>query len=107
MDWDGILKACTTKVVPNSARITVTSSDSIYSRSVAGRASVCCAAPGRDSTTCAVSDIVAAAQSLRFQLYQGRYRCGLFSFFFGFSQTDGGNFPGDANLNPKRLLVVR
>src|SRR5207245_4958962 len=33
IDCEGILNAWTTKLVPNSARITVTSSDSAYSRS--------------------------------------------------------------------------
>lgn len=34
MELDGILNACTRKVVPNSARMTVTTSDSKYSRVV-------------------------------------------------------------------------
>src|SRR5438045_5844244 len=34
IDADGILKACTMKLVPKSARITVTSSDSRYSEIV-------------------------------------------------------------------------
>ncbi len=34
MEMDGIMNACTTKLVPNNARITVTCSDSRYSVSV-------------------------------------------------------------------------
>src|SRR5690348_2969876 len=55
MDWEGILKAWTMKVVPNSARITVTRSDSIYSRTdvcaraSAWAASVRCSATGATS----------------------------------------------------------
>src|SRR5205807_2324395 len=52
MDWEGILKAWTTKVVPKRARITVTRSDSIYSptevcaRASARSTSVRCSATG-------------------------------------------------------------
>src|SRR6266852_2698395 len=42
IDADGILKACTMKLVPNSARITVTSSDSRYSEIVVWSARCSC-----------------------------------------------------------------
>src|SRR5882762_605656 len=56
IDWDGILNAWTINVVPNSARMTVTRSDSMYSRSVAaGGASTRFPAAPCTSATCAVS----------------------------------------------------
>src|SRR5665213_966912 len=57
MDCEGILNACTINVVPNKARITVTKSDSIYSRTVAGWVSArCAAAASRACTAGTVSD---------------------------------------------------
>src|SRR5580693_7209905 len=105
MDCDGILNACTINVVPNSARITVTRSDSMYSRTVAGcDSAACAAAASRVSTACAVSDVTSF---LCPQLYQGRDRSGLLRFFFRSSQSHGRGLPRDANLDAKCFLMIR
>src|SRR5579863_9267162 len=105
MDCEGILNACTINVVPNSARITVTRSDSMYSRTVAGRVASCCAAAAsRASTACAVSDVTSFLSS---QLYQGRDRSGLLRFFFGSSRSDRGSLPCDADLDAECFLMIR
>src|SRR6516162_816924 len=63
MDCDGILKACTTKLVPNNAKITVTRSDSRYSESVVGLACTSSAASRTVSTGVSLGGISGPAWS--------------------------------------------
>src|SRR5882762_4582326 len=108
MDWDGILKAWTINVVPNRARITVTRSDSMYSRSVAGRASSRFPAAPRTSATCAVS-VMLLFTSLSFdaQLVEGRHGCRLFGFLLGLACFGSSQFTGDAHFDAESFFVVR
>src|SRR6266478_5213873 len=108
IDWDGILKAWTINVVPNSARMTVTRSDSMYSRSVAaGGASTRFPAAPCTSATCAVS-VMLLFTSLSFdaQLIEGGYGCRLFGFLLGLACSGGSQFTGDAHFDAESFLVV-
>src|SRR5271169_1112323 len=75
MEGEGILKACTMKLVPNSARITVTRSDSAYSRKLAP----CFVLAGWGTAAPAVADILdPLCRRARGQLLQRQARGGDF-----------------------------
>src|ERR1700682_6031852 len=88
--------------------MTVTRSDSMYSRSVAGRASSRFPAAPCTSATCAVSGIfVFPSVSFGAQLLESRHGCRLFGFLLGLACAGGGDFTGDAHFDAKCFLVVR
>src|ERR1700737_4334406 len=95
MEAEGILNAWTMKLVPNSARMTVTSSDSKYSENV-----VCSARPcgdGASAGTCISGSWVvvcsATVSSVRrrhlLQAFQRAARRSLFRLFLGVAFTAG------------------
>jgi len=82
--WDGILKAWTINVVPNSARMTVTRSDSMYSRSVAAEG-LPLDFPQRPALgdLCGVSHASVHCLSFDCPMVEGGYGCRLFGFLLG------------------------
>src|SRR5271169_3494501 len=120
MEAEGILKACTTKLVPNNARSTVTSSDSRYSEIVVGSScgsafSVSAGATGSNgsSTFSAVSSAIRSqpfrsTRLLRsFQEFHRALRSPLLGFFFCASFASGHAFAVNPNLHLEDFLMVR
>src|SRR5580692_9342047 len=123
MDCDGILKACTTKVVPNNARIMVTSRDSMYSPTVVPRACVAgLAGTPWGSATLAASDMVFGSPRVIFRgahLFRAcfcrYYRAkllkslsggGLLGFLLIGAAAGGADDIGHLEFHPKRLAMV-
>src|ERR1700730_7187609 len=109
IDADGILNACTIKVVPNRARITVTSRDSMYSENVASspcRAAFVARSSGAASWVMVSSGIASASHSGLLQPFQRRTGSTLLSFLLCTSlpRSHAGAFHPDFHL--KSLLVV-
>src|SRR6266571_3214285 len=94
IDADGILKACTMKVVPNRARITVTSSDSRYSeRVVSSRRS--------RRFSCL------AFHSCPLELFQRAASRPLLLLFFRAALAPRQAFPVNPNFDLESLLMIR
>src|SRR5208337_585912 len=120
IDCEGILKACTTKLVPNNARMTVTSRDSRYSEIVVRFAGASCVSSGSVSpgvTGAAFSD-GSVSSGMRFHLFAGvrfhllqplqRAACrSLFRFFLRAAFRVGQAFALGPHLYLKCLLVIR
>src|ERR1700730_10813249 len=88
--------------------MTVTRSDSMYSRSVAGRASSRFPAVPWTSATCTVSVIyLFPSISHGDSLVKGGYGCRLFGFLLGLACPGGSDFAGDANFDAECFLMVR
>src|SRR5271170_5567483 len=123
IEADGILNACTTKLVPNSARSTVTSSDSRYSEIVVG--SSCCASffvsagaagatgSSGSSTFSAISSAMGSQpfHSLRistsFQQFHRALRRPLLGFFFCAAFAASHAFTIDPPFHLEHFLMIR
>src|SRR6202140_4430817 len=115
IEAEGILNACTINVVPNSARMTVTSRDSRYSESVVwsprgsgffGDSGI--AASGMAGCWVAISSIVSSASCLGlFQPLESGARRALLRFLLGAAFRGRQAFAIGPDFNSKRLLVIR
>src|SRR5712692_899464 len=108
MDCEGILKAWTTKLVPNSARITVTRRDSAYSRSVV-RSLTSFRSAGDSTRAIGVASDIPSFTSILFaqELFERLPRCGLFGLFLVRARAGSDRPPCQAYLHDERLAVVR
>src|SRR5208337_4364438 len=120
IDCEGILKACTTKLVPNNARMTVTSRDSRYSEIVVWFAGASCGSPGFASPGLAGAAFSGGSISsgmrfhpfagIRFHLLQPLQRATrrpLFRFLLRAALRVGQAFALGPHFHLKGLLVIR
>src|SRR5580658_7133189 len=125
IEADGILNACTTKLVPNSASSTVTSNDSRYSEIVVasswcsgssffGSAGAAAASGFAGSSTfSAVSSAIrfqpfrSARASNLFEKLHGSLRGALLRFFFGAALAASHALAVDPDFHLKHFLMVR
>src|SRR5271163_2490755 len=114
MEAEGILKACTIKLVPKSASSTVTSSDSIYSEIVVvfhflfGRLGrlyrLLRLQRGFLSHSLSAFPTTRALHSL--QQFHRALRRSLFRLFFCAASTAGHTFAADPNFYRKHFLMI-